>query len=71
MQDLKNSTPKEFASLKVINVILKDGVKLVLENGDWLLVRPSGTEPLLRVYLESSSAENLKTLEKEANRVFS
>ena len=71
MQDLKNSTPKEFASLKVINVILKDGVKLVLENGDWILVRPSGTEPLLRVYLESSSVENLKTLEKEANRVFS
>ena len=34
-----------------------DGVKLYFDNGAWLLVRPSGTEPLLRVYAEASSPE--------------
>ena len=34
-----------------------DGVKLYLDNGAWLLVRPSGTEPLLRVYTEAASPE--------------
>jgi len=37
-----------------------DGVKLYLENGAWLLVRPSGTEPLLRVYVEAESPEAVR-----------
>jgi phosphomannomutase len=32
-----------------------DGIKMYLSNGAWLLVRPSGTEPLLRIYCEASS----------------
>ena len=35
----------------------KDGVKLYLEDGGWVLLRPSGTEPLMRVYLETNSPE--------------
>lgn len=35
----------------------KDGVKLYLEDGSWVLLRPSGTEPLIRVYIEADSAE--------------
>src|SRR5579885_2661150 len=34
-----------------------DGVKMYLDNGAWLLVRPSGTEPLLRTYAEAASPE--------------
>ena len=37
-----------------------DGVKLYLENGAWVLVRPSGTEPLLRVYVEAESQEGVR-----------
>ncbi|MCH7978152.1 MAG: phosphoglucomutase/phosphomannomutase family protein [Acidobacteria bacterium] len=37
-----------------------DGVKLYLENGAWLLVRPSGTEPLLRIYVEAESQEAVR-----------
>ena len=38
----------------------KDGVKLYLEdNTSWILVRPSGTEPLLRIYFESDSEEKI------------
>ena len=34
-----------------------DGYKFFLDDGSWLLVRASGTEPLVRVYTECSSAE--------------
>ncbi len=41
----------------------KDGVKLYLDdNSSWILVRPSGTEPLLRIYFESSSIEKIEQL---------
>jgi phosphomannomutase/phosphoglucomutase len=39
-----------------------DGVKLVYEDGSWVLFRPSGTEPIFRIYAESSSDERVKEL---------
>lgn len=54
---------QEVAGLKVIKTDLKDGVKLYLEdNSSWILVRPSGTEPLLRIYFESDSLEKIEKL---------
>lgn len=48
---------------KITKKDFKDGVKLYLEdNESWILVRPSGTEPLLRIYFESGSEENIKEL---------
>jgi phosphomannomutase len=49
--------PGEVAGLKVKEVGRKDGIKLYLEDGSWVLLRPSGTEPLMRVYLETNSPE--------------
>lgn len=41
----------------------KDGVKLYLnDDSSWILVRPSGTEPLLRIYFESNSLEKIDEL---------
>lgn len=51
--------------LKVIKIDLKDGVKLYLEdNSSWILIRPSGTEPLLRIYFESDSLEKIEKLKE-------
>jgi phosphomannomutase len=36
----------------VASVTDRDGVKLILEDDSWLLIRPSGTEPVLRIYAE-------------------
>jgi phosphomannomutase len=44
-----------------------DGFKHILENG-WLLIRPSGTEPVLRVYSEAESPDAAKALVKDASR---
>lgn len=54
---------KEVAGLNVIKLDTKDGVKLYLDDTtSWILVRPSGTEPLLRIYFESDSLEKIEAL---------
>ena len=66
MLNLKTAPPEEIIGLKVAQTIDIDGVKLILEEGSWLLARPSGTEPIVRIYLEADSAEKLDKLEKYA-----
>jgi len=66
MEKMQTKTPREFAGSKVANKVLLDGVKLNLEDGSWLLMRPSGTEPLVRVYLEARSQKRLKELQTAA-----
>jgi len=53
IEDLKTNPPKEIAGMKVVEVRTFDGVKMILENGAWCMLRPSGTEPLLRLYAEA------------------
>ncbi|HZC33621.1 MAG TPA: phosphoglucomutase/phosphomannomutase family protein, partial [Candidatus Bathyarchaeia archaeon] len=42
---------------RTVPLATNDGVKFFLDDGSWLLVRTSGTEPLVRVYTEATSAE--------------
>lgn len=56
--------PSEVAGIKVKEVGRKDGIKLYLEEGSWVLLRPSGTEPLVRVYMETNSPEKLSQIAK-------
>ena len=50
----------EIAGFKISKKDFKDGVKLYLEDGrTWVLVRPSGTEPLFRIYIESDSQNKI------------
>jgi alpha-D-glucose phosphate-specific phosphoglucomutase len=50
------------AGIKVDKLITTDGFKYLLDDGSWLLLRFSGTEPLLRIYAESHSHEKVKKL---------
>ncbi len=51
----RKKMPKVINSKKVRETKTIDGLKVVLEDDSWLLIRPSGTEPLLRVYAEAPS----------------
>jgi len=52
---------KEVAGMKVVKTCAKDGHKYTLEDSSWLLIRPSGTEPLIRFHFEgTTSAKNRK-----------
>ncbi|PWH18204.1 MAG: phosphoglucosamine mutase [Anaerolineae bacterium] len=59
---LVNQAPAEIGSLKVAEVSSRDGVKYIMEDDSWLLIRPSGTEPVLRVYAEGRSQGIVKEL---------
>jgi len=54
--------PDEIGGVKVVETSTRDGVKYILSDNSWLLIRPSGTEPVLRVYAEGSSAEMVQAL---------
>ncbi len=59
---LAENAPQAIAGLRVVSLNNKDGVKYLFENGGWLLIRPSGTEPVLRVYAEARSPEEVEAL---------
>jgi phosphomannomutase len=49
---LSSEAPATLAGRKVTDLRTLDGVKYLLADDSWLLIRPSGTEPVLRVYAE-------------------
>ena len=54
--------PSTFAGTKVTQVNKLDGCKLLLSDGGWYLIRPSGTEPIIRCYGEANTTERLEEI---------
>jgi len=59
---LVKKAPAEIGGQKVAEISNIDGVKYIMADDSWLLIRPSGTEPVLRVYAEGRSPEMVKAL---------
>jgi len=59
----------EFARFRISEVRLLDGLKLIFKDQSWVMFRPSGTEPKVRVYCESRDQLRLVELLDVANRV--
>lgn len=59
---IKDFSQKEVAGTRVTEVIRIDGCRFNLEDGSWILMRPSGTEPLIRIYAEANSDERVNEL---------
>ncbi|HZP18274.1 MAG TPA: phosphoglucomutase/phosphomannomutase family protein [Terriglobales bacterium] len=60
--------PQTFAGHGVGEVVRKDGLKLVLDDGSWVCYRLSGTEPVVRVYSEAPSRQMLEKLSAAAKQ---
>jgi len=59
---LMDNVPNTLADVAVMDVSSRDGVKFILIDDSWLLIRPSGTEPILRIYAEGRTDEQVKAL---------
>lgn len=59
---LVNDVPAEIGGERIVETATVDGVKYILADDSWLLIRPSGTEPVLRVYAEGRTPEMVKAL---------
>jgi len=63
------SRPATIGGVKVLNLDTTDGYKFNLEDGGWLLIRFSGTEPIMRVYCETTAPERVKPILEDGLRV--
>jgi len=70
LKELMENPPTSLGGLKVREVKTIDGLKLIFENDGWVLVRPSGTEPLLRLYCEMPSVELRDKVLLEVEKLF-
>ena len=59
---LTRRAPAAIGSEKVSEISQRDGIKYIMSDDSWLLIRPSGTEPVLRVYAEGRSQDMVKAL---------
>lgn len=61
-------SPTEMGGRKIESINRLDGVKFLFAGGSWMLMRPSGTEPLVRIYAESEDKKELEELLEEGRR---
>jgi alpha-D-glucose phosphate-specific phosphoglucomutase len=61
-QMILNAKPETLGGLKVTELVTVDGFQFKLEDGGWLLIRFSGTEPIMRVYCETTHQDKVKAI---------
>ena len=62
LKEKLSQEPTEIGGRKIENINRTDGVKFIFTDGNWMLMRPSGTEPLVRIYAESENVKDLEVL---------
>ena len=69
MDGILAANPETIGGLKVKNLDTTDGFKFNLEDGGWLLIRFSGTEPVIRVYCETTHKDCVQAILKDGLRI--
>jgi len=69
VKELSSSPPSSLGEISIKEVKTIDGIKFVMEDGSWLLIRPSGTEPKVRVYAEASNESQLNKIIEQGVRL--
>ena len=60
--------PDSFGERKIDKINRMDGVKFIFADGSWLLLRPSGTEPMVRIYAEAETKNHLEVLLEQGRK---
>jgi phosphomannomutase len=68
-RSILNAKPKTIAGLKVIDLVTIDGYQFKLEDGGWMLIRFSGTEPIMRVYCETMHGDKVQAILQDGLKV--
>jgi phosphoglucomutase len=68
LKEKLSQEPSEIGGRKIEKINRMDGVKFIFEDGSWMLMRPSGTEPLVRIYAESENKQDLEVLIEQGRR---
>ena len=65
INNILSANPEKIGGLRVTGLLTLDGYQFLLEDGGWLLIRFSGTEPILRVYCETRHADKVDSILKD------
>jgi phosphomannomutase len=68
-QMILDANPKTIGGLKVVELVTVDGFQFKLEDGGWMLIRFSGTEPIMRVYCETMHADKVQAILQDGLKV--
>jgi len=68
LKERLSQEPSEIGGRKVEKINRMDGVKFIFTDGSWMLMRPSGTEPLVRIYAETENLQDLEVLLEQGRR---
>jgi alpha-D-glucose phosphate-specific phosphoglucomutase len=68
-QLILNAKPATIGGLKVTELVTVDGYQFKLEDGGWLLIRFSGTEPIMRVYCETTHQDKVQAILKDGLKI--
>jgi alpha-D-glucose phosphate-specific phosphoglucomutase len=68
-QTILNANPETIGGLKVTELVTVDGFQFKLEDGGWLLIRFSGTEPIMRVYCETTHEDKMKAIIQDGLKI--
>lgn len=69
IQKILSANPETIGGLKVTGLNTSDGFKFLLEDGGWLLIRFSGTEPIVRVYTETTHKDRVQAILKDGLKI--
>jgi phosphomannomutase len=68
-ESILSAKPSTIGGLKVTGLNSLDGFKFILEDGGWLLIRFSGTEPIMRVYCETTHSDKVQAILQDGLKI--
>ena len=68
-QIIRDANPKTIGGLKVTDLVTVDGFQFKLEDGGWMLIRFSGTEPIMRVYCETTHEDKVQAILQDGLKI--